>query len=55
MTEPPFRAYSGIDNLEIMDDAVNYNTFLLDLVTSRIRPDDAILDSARGRECLRGP
>jgi hypothetical protein len=28
MTEPPISAYSGVDNLEIMDDAVNYNAFL---------------------------
>ena len=55
MTEPPICAYSGVDNLEIMDDAVNYNTFLLDLVTSRVRPDDAILDFGAGTGVLARP
>jgi len=55
MTETPIRAYSGIDNLEIMDDAMNYNAFLLDLVTSRVRPDDAILDFGAGRGVLGEP
>jgi len=55
MTEPPIRAYSGVDNLEIMDEAVNYNAFLLDLVTSRVRPDDAILDFGAGTGVLARP
>ena len=55
MTEPPICAYSGVDNLEIMDDAVNYNAFLLDLVTSRVRPDDAILDFGAGTGVLARP
>jgi SAM-dependent methyltransferase len=55
MTEPPISAYSGLDNLEIMDDAVNYNAFLLDLVTSRISLDDAILDFGAGTGVLARP
>ncbi len=46
MTEPPISAYLGVDNLEIMDEAINYNAFLLALVTARARSDDIILDFA---------
>jgi SAM-dependent methyltransferase len=41
-------AYSGVDSLEVMDEAVNYNAFLRGLVTARGRPGDRILDFGAG-------
>ena len=40
--------YSGTDNLEVMAGAINYNDFLADLVLSRARPGDRILDFGAG-------
>ena len=48
MTEPPVNAYSGVDNLQVMDEAATNNTFLLDLVISRVCLSDAILDFGAG-------
>jgi len=53
-TEPAY-AYSGVDNLEIMAEAVNYNAFLLGLVTAQARPDDQILDFGAGTGVLMRP
>ncbi|HEV2334890.1 MAG TPA: class I SAM-dependent methyltransferase [Stellaceae bacterium] len=53
-TEPAY-AYSGVDNLEIMADAVNYNAFLLGLVTAQARPHDRILDFGAGTGVLMRP
>lgn len=40
--------YSGIENLEVMREAKNYNRFLLSLITRRMRPDDKIMDFGAG-------
>jgi hypothetical protein len=44
MTERPISAYLGVDKLEIMDEAINYNASLLAFVTARARSDDIIPD-----------
>ena len=33
MSTQPTEAYTGVDNLEVMQEAVNYNRYLLDTVT----------------------
>jgi SAM-dependent methyltransferase len=40
--------YTGADHLEVMREAVNYNRYLLSLVTSRLRPGDKVLDFGAG-------
>lgn len=40
--------YSGRDNLEIMQEAKNYNRFLLDLILSSARKDDSVVDFGAG-------
>ncbi|GMT42831.1 MAG: methyltransferase [bacterium] len=40
--------YSGIENLEIMEEARNYNKFLIDMVQSDISKGDRILDFGAG-------
>ena len=37
MTEPPISAHLGVDNSEIMEEAVAYDAFLLGTVTARVR------------------
>jgi SAM-dependent methyltransferase len=41
-------AYSGVENLEVMREAVNYNRYLLSLVTKQLGPDDHVLDFGAG-------
>lgn len=41
-------AYSGVDNLEAMEEAKNYNRFLLDLFCSHTRPGTKTLDFGAG-------
>jgi SAM-dependent methyltransferase len=41
-------AYSGIENLEVMREAVNYNRYLSSLVTSQLNPADRVLDFGAG-------
>ena len=48
MTAPAPGAYSGIENLEVMSEAENYNRFLLSLITARLRPGDRVLDFGAG-------
>jgi SAM-dependent methyltransferase len=55
MSAEPAYAYSGVDNLEIMAEAVNYNAFLLGLVTAQARPHDQILDFGAGTGVLMRP
>ena len=50
----PF-AYSGVATLEAMAEAVNYNTFLLGLVTAQVNADDDILDFGAGTGALARP
>jgi SAM-dependent methyltransferase len=40
--------YSGVSNLEVMEEAVRYNRFLLGLITSVVRPGDRVLDFGAG-------
>jgi SAM-dependent methyltransferase len=53
--DAPSVAYSGTDNLEIMEEASNYNAFLLNLVTAHTRLDDEILDFGAGTGVLARP
>ena len=48
MASPAPAAYSGIENLEVMREAKNYNRFLLSLITRRLRPGDKVLDFGAG-------
>src|SRR4051812_10577632 len=48
-------AYAGTDNLEVMEEALNYNAFLLSLVTARVQPSDMILDFGAGSGVLACP
>ncbi len=41
-------SYTGTDNLEVMSEAVNYNRFLVDLVTRHAQGAEAILDFGAG-------
>jgi SAM-dependent methyltransferase len=40
--------YSGTDNLEVMREAVNYNRWLVELLTSRAHKEDRLLDFGAG-------
>ncbi len=48
-------AYAGVDNLEVMEMALNYNAFLQGLVTAHARPGDEILDFGAGTGVLARP
>lgn len=41
-------AYTGVENLEVMAEAVNYNRYLVDLVVSGGAPGDRVLDFGAG-------
>lgn len=41
-------AYTGVDNLEVMQDAVNYNRYLLDTVRKYAPPKAKVLDFGAG-------
>jgi SAM-dependent methyltransferase len=55
MSEAPLAAYGGIDNLEIMAEAVNYTRFLEGLVAAQLRPGDDIVDFGAGTGTLAVP
>ena len=55
MTERPISAYLGVDKLESMDEAINYNASLLAFVTARARSDDIIPDFGAGTGSLARP
>jgi SAM-dependent methyltransferase len=42
------QTYTGTDNLEVMEEAVNYNEFLLSLIRNCVSVDDHILDFGAG-------
>jgi SAM-dependent methyltransferase len=46
--QQPSNAYSGIDNLEVMQEAVNYNRYLLDTIRRHAEPAARILDFGAG-------
>ena len=47
-TDPAAPGYTGVDNLEIMEEAKNYNAFLRALVTAQAAPKYRILDFGAG-------
>lgn len=55
MSEATASAYSGIDNLEMMEEAHRYNAFLRHIVESVIRPGDRVLDFGAGTGVLARP
>lgn len=55
MSEAATGPYSDIDNLEIMEEALNYKAFLRDLVVTRVRPYDDIVDFGAGTGVLARP
>ena len=48
MSDMQQQAYTGIDNLEVMQEAVNYNRYLLDLVRKHAPPHARVLDFGAG-------
>ncbi len=52
MSDVPIGDYSGVENLEIMAEAVNYTVFLERLVAALLRPGDAVLDFGAGTGTL---
>lgn len=42
------QAYTGVDNLEVMQEAVNYNRYLLDTVRKHAPPNARVLDFGAG-------
>lgn len=55
MSSDPTGGYSGVDTLEVMEEALNYNAFLQNLVTARARPGDHILDFGAGSGMMARP
>jgi len=55
VSEAAADGYSGIDNLEVMAEALNYNAFLRSLVERELRPGDAVLDFGAGTGTLALP
>jgi SAM-dependent methyltransferase len=55
MSEAVAPVYSGIDNLELMEEARRYNAFLRHTVESVIRPGDRVLDFGAGTGVLARP
>lgn len=45
---PERTAYSGVDNLEVKQEAENYNRFLLSLSEAQLRSGDHVLDFGAG-------
>lgn len=41
-------AYTGVENLEVMREAVNYNRFLVNLILQHTQPTDVVLDFGAG-------
>lgn len=48
MPENPDQEYTGVENLEIMAEAINYNRFLHQVISARARSDDQIVDFGAG-------
>jgi SAM-dependent methyltransferase len=55
MNGPTTETYTGVDNLEIMEEALNYNTFLQELVMAWARPDGTLIDFGAGTGILARP
>ena len=54
MSSPPPAAYTGVDNLEVMREAANYNRYLLDLI-ARHAGVGRVLDFGAGSGTFAGP
>jgi SAM-dependent methyltransferase len=54
-TDPAAPGYTGVDNLEIMEEAINYNAFLHALVIAQSAPTYQILDFGAGSGVLARP
>ena len=50
LAHPPTQStpYTGVDNLEVMQEAVNYNRYLLDAILAHAQPRSRILDFGAG-------
>ncbi|HEY0683883.1 MAG TPA: class I SAM-dependent methyltransferase [Steroidobacter sp.] len=48
MSTQPTEAYTGVDNLEVMQEAVNYNRYLLDTVRKQAPARGKVLDFGAG-------
>src|ERR1700693_4895582 len=48
MTELEAVAYSGVDNLEVMREAENYNRYLMSLINAQLRANQRVLDFGAG-------
>jgi SAM-dependent methyltransferase len=55
MNGPATETYTGVDNLEVMEEALNYNTFLQELVMAWARPDSTLIDFGAGTGLLARP
>ena len=55
MSMQPTEAYTGVDNLEVMQDAVNYNRFLLDTLRKHAPAGGKVLDFGAGAGQFAGP
>jgi len=55
VVDPSTDAYPGVDTLEVMDEAVNYNAFLQSLVIAELRSTDRALDFGAGSGMLARP
>ena len=51
----PESDYSGVENLEVMADAANYNRFLIELVTANSRAGDRVIDFGAGAGTFAAP
>jgi SAM-dependent methyltransferase len=54
MVQQEQSAYTGVDVLETLEGAVNYNRYLCDLVLKHSRPTDRIIDFGAGMGTLSG-
>ena len=48
LAPPPSDAYTGVDNLEVMQEAVNYNRYLLDAILEQTGANSHVLDFGAG-------
>jgi SAM-dependent methyltransferase len=55
MHDESLTGYTGLDNLEVMSEAKNYNAFLLDLAARHAELADQIVDFGAGTGTLAGP
>ncbi len=54
-TAPGDEAYTGVENLEVMAEAVNYNRYLVNLIVANRHAGDATVDFGAGAGTFAGP